>query len=188
MKVSAYDIMYIMKYFAAQVQTNKEDFFIDSVQVALEMRKDKQRLVFLKRCLPTRRAGKVQNEYKAIFPGYIFIETEDIDMELFNTLRHTKYFLRFLPENKHISSIENRDLSLLQHFMKMGTVAEVSTVSFDENDRVVIISGPMMGLEGSIVKVDKRKKRAKIALDFSNEQFLIDLAFNILEESQHEQK
>ena len=44
----------------------------------------------------------------------------------------------------------------------------------------------MQGLEGFIVKVDKRKKRAKISLDFAKENFLIDLAFDVLEENRNE--
>ncbi len=177
-----------MKYFVAQVQTTKEDFFITTVHKALEFRKEQQKFIFLKRCLPIRRKGKIQNENKPIFPGYIFIEASEIDSELFNIIRETKYFMRFLPENKKIISVEHKDLAILQHFIRMGSVAQVSMVTFDENDRIVIKSGPMHGLEGSIVKVDKRKKRAKIALDFSNEQFLIDLAFEVLEEAKNEQK
>ncbi len=177
-----------MKYFATQVQTANEDNFITTLNSLLDFRKERQKFIFLKRCLPTRRAGKVINEYKPIFPGYVFIETDNLDSELFNVVRKTKYFLRFLPDNKNINSIEKKDLAILQHFIKMGTISQISTVTFDENDRIVVKSGPMYGFEGSIVKVDKRKRRAKIAFDFSNEHFLIDLAFDVLEETQNEQK
>jgi transcriptional antiterminator NusG len=37
-----------------------------------------------------------------------------------------------------------------------------------------------MGLEGKIVKVDKRKGRAKIKLDLYNDSFAIDLAFEVI--------
>jgi transcriptional antiterminator NusG len=37
-----------------------------------------------------------------------------------------------------------------------------------------------MGLEGSIIKVDKRKGRAKIKLDLYNDSFSIDLAFEVI--------
>ena len=39
-------------------------------------------------------------------------------------------------------------------------------VHFDENERIVVDEGPLNGLEGSIIKVDRRKQRAKIQLDF----------------------
>ncbi len=179
-------ILYTMNYFAAQVQTLKEDSFIATLHTSLAFRMEQQKFFFLKRQLPIRKAGKIIDEYKPIFPGYIFIETECIDSELFNIIKKTKSFLRFLPDNKNVCALEHRDLSILKRFISMGSVAEISTVIFDENDRIVVKSGPLLGFEGSIVKVDKRKKRAKIALDFSNEQFVIDLAFDVLEEAKHD--
>jgi len=38
-----------------------------------------------------------------------------------------------------------------------------------------------MGLEGCIVKVNKRKRRAKIRLDMNDSPILFDLSFEILE-------
>jgi len=176
-----------MKYFAVQVQTLKEDSYISQLKAKLEFRSNCQEFFILKRRLPIRKGGKTTDEIKPIFPGYIFVESESVDAELFNIMRSTKNFLRFLKNNKDIKSLENKDLTILQHFMRLGETAEISTVTFDENSRIVIKSGPMQGLEGLIVKVDKRKRRAKISLDFANEKFLIDLAFNILEEGVDEQ-
>ena len=39
----------------------------------------------------------------------------------------------------------------------------------------------MKGLEGRIIKVDKRKRRAKISLSLYEESFTIDFGFEILE-------
>ena len=64
--------------------------------------------------------------------------------------------------------------------MKFGEIAEPSRVHFDENDRIVVDSGPLQGLEGKIVKVDRRKGRAKIQLDLYTENFLLDLGFEVI--------
>jgi transcriptional antiterminator NusG len=42
------------------------------------------------------------------------------------------------------------------------------------------VEGPLMGLEGRIIKVDRRKGRAKINLDLYNDSFTIDLAFEVI--------
>jgi transcriptional antiterminator NusG len=57
----------------------------------------------------------------------------------------------------------------------------VSKVRFDEKNRIVVIDGVMKGLEGNIVKVDRRKGRAKIRLDIYDNSFLIDLSFEAIE-------
>lgn len=52
-----------------------------------------------------------------------------------------------------------------------------SMVHFDENERIVVDEGPLKGLEGSIIKVDRRKQRAKIQLDFHGSTYTLDLGF-----------
>ncbi len=172
-----------MKYFAIQVQTTKEDSYIELLSKHLDFRSEKQDLIFLKRCLPIKKKGIVKNELKPIFPGYIFIKTNEIDSELYTIMRATQYFVRFLPENKNICNIQSQDLNLLEHFLRLGNVAKISTVVFDENQRIAVKEGPLKGLEGSIIKVDKRKQRAKVAIDFANTQFSIDLAFEVIEKN-----
>jgi transcriptional antiterminator NusG len=53
-------------------------------------------------------------------------------------------------------------------------------VYFDRNSRIVVLEGPLMGLEGKIIKVDKRKGRAKIKLDLYDNSFSCDLAFEVI--------
>jgi len=67
--------------------------------------------------------------------------------------------------------------------MSFGKVADTSKVVFDENERIVVIEGPLKGLEGSIIKINKRKGRAKVSLDMCESSFLIDLSFEILDRS-----
>ncbi len=43
------------------------------------------------------------------------------------------------------------------------------------------MSGPLKELEGKIVKVDRRKGRAKVKLDMFEHAFLIDFGFEALE-------
>ena len=171
-----------MNYYAVQVQTGKEEKIIETVQTNLAFRIDKQFFIFPKRQLKIRKAGVEKPELKPIFPGYFFIEAESIDRELYNTLRHTQGFYRFLKSNQDIIALSGRDLSILQHFLKFGQTISTSQVYFDENDRICVTAGPLKGLEGMVVKVDKRKKRAKVKMDFSNDSIFIDLGFEIIKE------
>jgi transcriptional antiterminator NusG len=72
------------------------------------------------------------------------------------------------------------------HFIKKTgplALAGISKVYFDEDARIVVVDGPLAGLEGKIVKVDKRKGRAKIKLDLYDDSFTIDLGFELLEKA-----
>jgi transcriptional antiterminator NusG len=169
-----------MNYYAAQVQTGKEEKIIESVQSTLAFRIEKQRFIFPKRLLKIRKEGVIKSELKPIFPGYLFVEAENIDTELYNTLRYTQGFFRFLKSNQDITVLSGKDLSILQHFLQFGQSISTSQVYFDENDRICVTDGPLKGLEGMIIKVDKRKKRAKVKMDFANENLLIDLGFELI--------
>ncbi|MGP1586849.1 MAG: antiterminator LoaP [Treponemataceae bacterium] len=172
-----------MNYYAVQVQTSKEEYVIAQVLKLLQNGMNLQNFIFPKRVLSIRRQGITKNELKPLFPGYFFIKAEEIDRELYNTLRFTKGFFRFLKSNKDITPLSEHDLKILQHFMQFGTELKASKVFFDENQRICVKEGPLKGFEGMIVKVDKRKKRAKIKMDFANESMLIDLAFELIEEN-----
>ena len=124
-----------------------------------------------------------------VFPGYVFLELAEGEniLDYQWAFRRTKGFYRFLRSNQDITPLQNRDLALVLHFIReVGPLAGISKVVFDENSRIAVISGPMSGLEGRIVKVDKRKRRAKIKLDLYGDFFCIDLAFEVLVKSKND--
>lgn len=171
-----------MNYYAIQVKTRSEDKFIKlfkamNPEVTLAIH-------FPKRRLDIRKGGKIKPSTPAVFPGYIFVEAEN-DEEIIDCqwqFRRTEGFFRFLRSNQEISPLTNRDLEIVLHFIKYaGPVAGRSKVYFDENSRIIVAEGPLAGLEGKIIKVDKRKGRAKIKLDLYNDSFAIDLGFEIIE-------
>jgi transcriptional antiterminator NusG len=54
-------------------------------------------------------------------------------------------------------------------------------VSFDAERRIRVISGPLKTLEGRIIKVDRRKGRARVRLELYEDAFLIDFGFDAIE-------
>ena len=170
-----------MNYYALQVKTRKEEKFMKLLK-ALHPEIPFP-FFFPQRSLDIRRKGVIHNSRSAIFPGYVFIEVEN-DEELRKhqwDFRRTDGFYRFLPSNQNICPLADKELELVLHFIKrVGPLAGKSLVTFDINSRIVVIEGPLAGLEGKIVKVDKRKGRAKVKLDIYEDSFSIDLAFETL--------
>jgi transcriptional antiterminator NusG len=168
-----------MEYYALQVKTRGEEKFMrlfreQNPYISLP-------LFFPQRCLDIRRGGRILPSRLPVFPGYIFLELgkEDSVLRYHWAFRRTEGFYRFLRSNQDIIPLRNRDLELVLHFIR-NPLAGKSKVYFNENSRIVVISGPLSGLEGRIVKVDKRKGRAKIKLDLYGDSFCIDMAFEVL--------
>ena len=171
-----------MEYYAVQVWTGKEDEF--AMRISADPRMNST-VIVPKRAVQVRRAGKTRREERPLFPGYVFIVTDVSELEAMQRwiLRSTTFFVRALPATKDPRPVKEKDRRLLAHFMTFGKVADISKVSFDADDRIVVIEGPLKGLEGLIVKVDKRKSRAKIRLDMCENSFLVDMGFEVLDRS-----
>jgi transcriptional antiterminator NusG len=173
-----------MQYYTIQVKTRTEQKFIKLFKalhpgctVGLH---------FPQRSLNIRKNGIVKPVLSPIFPGYIFIEVDEDDSIFTHhwQFRKTDGFFRFLKSNQDIVPLSGSDLETVLHFLKKhGPVAGISLAHFDENSRIVIDEGPLKGLEGCIVKVDKRKGRAKVKLDMYGNSFAIDLAFEMIKKA-----
>ena len=171
-----------MKYYAVQVKTRGEERYI-TLYRALHPGRPVE-IYFPRRRIDIRRQGKIIPETPPIFPGYIFIEVDkEDDIHRYQwEFRRTDGFYRFLKSNQNICPLQDRDLEVVLHFIKnVGPIAGKSHVYFNENARIVVVDGPLMGLEGKIIKVDKRKGRAKIKLDIYDDSFAVDLAFEMIE-------
>lgn len=170
-----------MQYYTIQVKTRTEQKFIKLFK-ALNPDCNIE-IHFLQRMLNVRKKGIVKPVLSPIFPGYLFIEVdEDDSIERYHWLfRKTEGFFRFLKSNQDIEPLSGKDLETVLHFLKKnGPIAGVSLVHFDENSRIVVDEGALKGLEGCIIKVDKRKGRAKVKLDMYGNSFPIDLAFEMI--------
>ncbi|MDR2588072.1 MAG: antiterminator LoaP [Spirochaetales bacterium] len=171
-----------MNYFAVQVKTRDEAKFValaQNVGAAGPLR-----LVLPRRRLHVRRQGKNRAVLAPLFPGYVFLLGTEIGPEVYWSLRRVPGFFRFLKNNHDIQPLAGVSRELLVHFLAHGEVVKKSTVVLGENDRIEVLDGPLKGLEGRIVKVDKRKGRAKIRLDMYTDVFLVDLGIEVLQKAQ----
>jgi transcription antitermination protein, nusG family len=169
-----------MDYYVVQVSTGKEKNFIEDAEFKNKFDELSYSIVFPQRILKIRKAGKVTEKQLPVFAGYLFIGTDKISKELYQHLKRCKGFYRFLPNNQEPKFLEGRDFEILNQFISFGGLAKISQVVFDENDRIKVIEGPLSGLEGYIVRVNKRKGRATVCLDMCQTAFSIDLGFEIL--------
>ncbi|MEN6363607.1 MAG: transcription termination/antitermination NusG family protein [Rectinema sp.] len=167
-----------MQYFAIQVRTTHEDEYAHRAAV---MRPDIVVHV-LKKKLMIRKKGKLVPEMSCLFPGYVIIEQEDDGLSLVVKahLRSTTGFVRFLPETTNPKPFNAADVQIIHRFVSLGGKIGLSKVVFDENDRIKVLEGPLMGLEGRIIKVDRRKHRIKIRLDMYSDMILFDLGYDLV--------
>ena len=168
-----------MPFYALQVWTGNEARFLALAQRTISG--TEARLLWPRRSLRIRKAGVWRDSVSPIFPSYVFLQAAGVDPDLYAAVRRTPGFVRFLPSNEGLAPLEQKDQTLLSHFLSFGEVVEKSAAYFDENRRIRVISGPLKNLEGMIVKVDRRKGRARVRLEMYEDSFEVDFGFEALD-------
>ena len=174
-----------MNYYVLQVKTGFESKY--QRLVAERLAEQDSELYWPRRTLKIRKKGKTKDVETALFPGYLILGAERLSEATHWILRRTNGFFRFLPDNQRAEPLSGSDLELIRHFLSFGEVLEKSRVYFDENKRIRVVHGALKGLEGKIVKVDKRKQRAKVELSLYEDSFLIDFGFELIEPAEEDE-
>lgn len=129
--------------------------------------------------LTERTKGKYYEVLKPLFPGYILINT------IMNA--HSYYIIRQIPKvysilsqaEEYYTNINIEEMKPILKLINENNIIDYSKI-FIENSKVYVKDGPLHGMEGIVKRVDKRKGRATIALDFMGESRMIDLGVEIL--------
>lgn len=107
--------------------------------------------------------GEWHKEKKRLFPGYIFVVTDEI-AALYTELNKIQGFAKILGDQTCLLPLTEREVSFIRRF---GGEEHVVGMSWGmiENDEVMIMEGPLKGLEGCIRRIDRHKRRAEIEIE-----------------------
>ena len=120
---------------------------------------------------------------KPLFPGYVFMSTENLDAYLYGKISEATNYYHFLRDDKNIIPLSGRDLDYIQLLITSGETVGISKATFDENDRIVILSGPLKGFKGNIIRVDRRKQRVTVSIDLCGNISSFDLSYDLVGKS-----
>lgn len=171
------------RYFVIQVVTGTEPRVVALTEERFALHQidvDVTRLWWPRRRLMIRRKGVRVPSLAPIFPGYLILETTFLSAELIGVFRGVTGFVRFLRSTQSPEPVGARDAEVLRSLLGHGEIIGPSKVTFDENNRIVVREGPLQGMEGRIIKVDRRRGRARVRLDMYEESFQIDFGFELL--------
>lgn len=171
-------------YYVIQVQTSKENKTIEEIKRHLS----DDVLIDVFSPLFTQRKhikGKWVDIEKPAFPGYIFLETNNVQ-EAFRQLYYVEGFARllgresnsenFLPLNK----FESRMVEVLYGKETNHTLG-ISKVQLEQGNKVKVLGGQLFGLEGLIKKVNLHKRQITITFPFNGKAIEAIVGIDIVE-------
>lgn len=166
-----------MNYFVIFVENGREKRVKESIEEYLSINEN---VLFPTSEMFIKKGGKTSIETKPLFSGYLFLQKENISGGFLKSLKNIKGFLKFLNTNQDIKPLTKLDVTQLGSFLNKNYSATISKVIFNSNDKIVVKEGPLQEFEGKIIKVDKRKQRARVQLSLYNESHTIDFSFQDL--------
>ena len=149
-------------WYAVQVRTGREE-------AVLQLSKKMIDESVLKECfIPyyermKRFQGEWHKEQYILFPGYIFLVTEQLDV-LFWELKKVPGLTRILGDGMEFVPIKEDEKVFLQKMGGSSHLAEMSK-GIIEGDKVIITSGPLSKFKGEITYIDRHKRLAVIRIE-----------------------
>lgn len=172
--------MYFKKdeaWYVLFVNTNQEE----KVKGILEKEiGDKYKFIIPTRELKERKNGKWHYVRRKLFPGYIFIKTS-MNIDMYYKLKNAPGIIRLLRSEDEILTVSEEELNILNIFLSNNDTNIGISELYRDKDIIRIISGPLLGLEGQIVKLNFRKGRAKVSINFMNEVRVVELGIELVE-------
>lgn len=168
---------YANKWYALFVLTGKEEKVRD--KLTYKLKDTHLKFIVPKRKLMERKAGKWEEKVRTIFPGYILIYGY-MGAEEYYKIVEIPGVLRVLKDSGKPFEIPEEEVAFIKKLIYQGDIIEQSKILLDSG-KVIVTEGPLVGLEGFIDSVDKRKGRAKVRLTFAGELRCIDLSVFIIQ-------
>lgn len=136
-----------------------------------------------KRELKERKEGKYHKVKRKLFPGYVLVRG-NISVEHYYKMKQINGIIRLLKDEKEPTKIPEKELKILNLLMN-NSKEEIGISSIlKENDKIEVIDGPLFGLEGMILKVNARKGRAKVKINFLGEEKTVELGIEVVNKIQ----
>ena len=170
-------------YYVIHVKTGKEQDAIDDIIKYKSHESDFD--VFS----PFRKElRKYKGEFREVlvrcFPGYIFVETDDIK-GLFKDLYWIPGYTRILGREGLTDNFvpldpdESRMIDILYN-AGTGRVTPISDIEVVEGDKIRILDGPLMGIESKIIKVNLHKRYVEVEFTLFSRRVTAVVGINII--------
>ncbi len=125
-----------------------------------------------------RNNGIYEKRIRPLFPGYIFVITDKISA-FYEELRKLEGFKRVLREGDYFTPIRSEEAAYIA-----GLMGDDYNIAMSEgyilDSKVYITSGPLLGREGVIKKIDRHKRSAIIELHFMGQPQLVRMPLEIV--------
>ena len=122
--------------------------------------------------------GQWHIQKKKLFPGYLFLVSDNLD-ELYEQLKKINAMTKLLGAGDDIIPLTQNEIDFLLRFAGDEELVKMSQ-GIIIGDKVTILSGPLKGMESTIQKIDRHKRKAWLNLEMFGRQQLVEVGVEIV--------
>lgn len=126
--------------------------------------------------------GKWNKEKKILFPGYVFMVSDEVE-ELYFELKNVNGLTKILGAGDEVISLNQEEVEFLKQLGCEEQIVEVSE-GVIEGGNVVVTRGPLQGLEGCIRKIDRHKRVAYLGIEIMGRLVETQVGLDIVEKNE----
>jgi transcriptional antiterminator NusG len=163
------------KWYVLHVKTGMET----KTQAALIKELPEFKVLVPQKTLKERHDGIWKEITRTLFPGYVFVNIF-MDASMYYKLTGIPSVIKILGDTKGPLPVPEDEMQIVLKLSGDGDPLGISNV-FIEGSKVKVLSGPLEGFEGQILKVDTRRFRAKINITLMGDPRIVELGVNVIE-------
>lgn len=136
--------------------------------------------VFVPRYRATQKVdGELKYYHPVLTPGYVIVDTTKVDA-FESQLRCVPAFTRLLGNNECFKALDREERAWLEEWTKPNERVVQGSIGRINKGKLKILSGPLVGMEGRVVKVNRRKKKATVLMNVMGRPKEISLELEII--------
>ncbi|GHV17382.1 transcription termination/antitermination protein NusG [Clostridia bacterium] len=118
-----------------------------------------------RRVVSERKGGKWREVERTLFSGYVFLKLPDkLDDKTYHAATNVHGEIRFCGNGNQPIPIAPSEEEYIKLLSPGGNPLGTSEI-LQDGDTVRVISGPLKNFEGRILAINKRQRRAKVAIE-----------------------
>lgn len=125
--------------------------------------------------------GVAEEQVRTLLPGYIFVYTDEI-VEYPRAAFRLDNVIRVLGDRDSNYALQGDDLTFARMLWDCGGTIGILK-AYQEGDRVKLVPGALGGVEGEIIKLERRKGRALIQYQFAGTTCTTWVGYDLIEDN-----
>lgn len=122
--------------------------------------------------------GQWHTVYEDLFPGYVFIDTDQPD-RVYKELKKTPKPRLLFSDDEYVSTLEKHESALMEKLADKNGMIGISRVRIREDGKIHCLSGPLEHMEDRVRRINLHKRIAEIEAEIMGKKRILYLGIDI---------